>query len=182
MKTLKRVLIGMFLGLAGGLPGGWFAYAHLGPELGFDGRSEVSAVVEARRVDADRVQLMLRGEDGASILATFTERPSDVAALARVGDTVVLSLAGEAPIVDEPTIVRVQPAEADEDAPRPDPFSGEAVAASPDADGGDIADAEGEDAEGEDAEGEAAEGEAAEGTEGAGEAAAAREIDLSESV
>ena len=45
--------------------------------------SEVEYEVEARRVEDGRVQLMLRSDDDESVLATFTERPDDVAALDR---------------------------------------------------------------------------------------------------
>ena len=113
----------MVLGLAGGLPGGWFSLAELGPSLGFDGRRELRGVVEARRIDEGRVRLMLRSEDGESVLATFTERPSDIAALARVGDTLVLQLDAPYPIVDEPTVLRVEPAGEE----RPDPFDPDVV-------------------------------------------------------
>lgn len=116
---MKLILVGLVLGLAGGLPGGWFALQELGPQLGFDGTSEVQYTVEARRVEDGRVQLMLRSDEDETVLATFTERPDDVAALARVGDAVVLQISEPAPIIDEPHVLRVI-TQADEE--RPDPF------------------------------------------------------------
>lgn len=141
---MKLILVGLVLGLAGGLPGGWFALQELGPQLGFDGTSEVQYTVEARRVEDGRVQLMLRSDEDETVLATFTERPDDVAALARVGDAVVLQISEPAPIIDEPHVLRVI-TEADDE--RPDPFDPNAAV---DADEEDVEDADEEEADEED--------------------------------
>ncbi|MGE0790346.1 MAG: hypothetical protein AB7S26_32015 [Sandaracinaceae bacterium] len=146
MKTLKRILLGLVVGLLAGLAGGWFGYQRFAPQLLGQG-VDVTGVVEARRATDERVQWMLRSPDGETLLATFTERPADVAAIARVGDTVTLHLPEATPFADEPRVVRIVPAEGE----RPDPFADEVVP-EPSTETDDADEAEGDPPEGDGAE------------------------------
>ena len=99
---MKKVFYGILVGLALGLPGGWYALDGLGPQLGFDGTVVTAEVVSEVQED-ERVVLMLR--DGTeTFFAAFRERHTDVAALVEPGDTISLFLQGDSPIIDDAPI------------------------------------------------------------------------------
>ena len=172
---MKKILIGALVGLAAGLPGGWFGNAHFAEGLGLDGDEVEAGVLEERRED-ERLVLMLQAED-ETILATFSERPDDVAQLVAPGDTVTLFVRADSPFADDVPILSVRRGEraAEEEAAAEEAETSEDELAE-DAEG---ADAEGADAEGADAEdadadaedGPTEEGGAAEGSESGEEAA-----------
>ncbi len=172
---MKKILIGALVGLAAGLPGGWFGNAHFAEGLGLDG-DEIEAVVLEERREDERLVLMLQAED-ETILATFSERPDDVAQLVAPGDTVTLFVRADSPFADDVPILSVRRGEraAEEEAAAEEAETSEDELAE-DAEG---ADAEGADAEGADAEdadadaedGPTEEGGAAEGSESGEEAA-----------
>ena len=179
---MKKILIGALVGLAAGLPGGWFGNAHFAEGLGLDG-DEIEAVVLEERREDERLVLMLQAED-ETILATFSERPGDVAQLVAPGDTVTLFVRADSPFADDVPILSVRRGEraAEEEAAAEEAETSEDELAE-DADGQE-ADAEGADAEGAEAEGADAEdadadaedgpteeGGAAEGSESGEEAA-----------
>lgn len=174
---MKKILIGALVGLAAGLPGGWFGNAHFAEGLGLDG-DEIEAVVLEERREDERLVLMLQAED-ETILASFSERPDDVAQLVAPGDTVTLFVRADSPFADDVPILSVRRGEraAEEEAAAEEAETSEDELAE-DADGQE-ADAEGADAEGADAEdadadaedGPTEEGGAAEGSESGEEAA-----------
>jgi len=169
---VKKILIGALVGLAAGLPGGWFGNAHFAEGLGLDG-DEIEAVVLEERREDERLVLMLQAED-ETILATFSERPDDVAQLVAPGDTVTLFVRADSPFADDVPILSVRRGEraAEEEAAAEEAETSEDELAE-DADGQE-ADAEGADAEDADADAEdgpTEEGGAAEGSESGEEAA-----------
>jgi len=103
---VKKILIGALVGLAAGLPGGWFGNAHFAEGLGLDG-DEIEAVVLEERREDERLVLMLQAED-ETILATFSERPGDVAQLVAPGDTVTLFVRADSPFADDVPILSVR--------------------------------------------------------------------------
>ena len=169
---MKKILVGALVGLAAGLPGGWFGNAHFAEGLGLDG-DEIEAVVLEERREDERLVLMLQAED-ETILATFSERPDDVAQLVAPGDTVTLFVRADSPFADDVPILSVRRGEraAEEEAAAEEAETSEDELAE-DADGQE-ADAEGADAEDADADAEdgpTEEGGAAEGSESGEEAA-----------
>ena len=169
---MKKILIGALVGLAAGLPGGWFGNAHFAEGLGLDG-DEIEAVVLEERREDERLVLMLQAED-ETILATFSERPDDVEQLVAPGDTVTLFVRDDSPFADDVPILSVRRGEraAEEEAAAEEAETSEDELAE-DADGQE-ADAEGADAEDADADAEdgpTEEGGAAEGSESGEEAA-----------
>lgn len=71
-------------------------------------------VVEEKRSEENRLLLTLVTEDGA-VLSTFNERVAEIDLLVARGDTVGLSLDGYKPFVEDPEIVRVQKAAAEQE-------------------------------------------------------------------
>lgn len=71
--------------------------------------SPTEGVVADKRREEDRLLLTLVTADG-SVLATFTQRVSEIDLLVAKGDTVSLSLGGYRPFVEEPEIQRVMKA------------------------------------------------------------------------
>ncbi|MEQ8459701.1 MAG: hypothetical protein RLO52_28015 [Sandaracinaceae bacterium] len=172
---MKKILIGALVGLAAGLPGGWFGNAHFAEGLGLDG-DEIEAVVLEERREDERLVLMLQAED-ETILATFSERPDDVAQLVAPGDTVTLFVRADSPFADDVPILSVRRGEraAEEEAAAEEAAAEEAETSedelAEDAEGADAEGADAEDADADAEDGPTEEGGAAEGSESGEEAA-----------
>ncbi len=113
-KTLLLVL-GILIGLAAAtlMPRFW---QRLVPQRWKTAPTE--GVVEEKRWEEDRLLLTLVTSDGA-VLATFTQRVSEIDLLVVPGDTVSLSLDGYRPFVEDPEIVRVIKARAGQEISEP---------------------------------------------------------------
>lgn len=103
---MKKILVGALVGLAAGLPGGWFGNVHFAQGLGLDGDEIEARVLEERRED-ERLVLMLQAED-ETILATFSERPDDVAQLVDPGDSVTIFVRADSPFADDVPVLSVR--------------------------------------------------------------------------
>ncbi len=114
VKTLLLVL-GILIGLAAAtlMPGFWQTLVPQGWKT-----APTEGVVEEKGWEEDRLLLTLVTSDGA-VLATFTQRVSEIDLLVVPGDTVSLSLDGYRPFVEDPEIVRVVKAPAGQEVPEP---------------------------------------------------------------
>lgn len=114
---MKAKLFLLLLGLLAGVAAAVF-FPTLRDRLlpaGLRSAATEGAIAE-KRLEEDRLLLTLVTEDGA-VLATFTERLSEIDLLVAAGDTVGLSLDGYRPFVDNPEIVRVRKATGEPDSP-----------------------------------------------------------------
>ena len=104
------LLLGVLVGVAAAvlLPG--FRDRLLPDRLRAD---PTEGAIAEKRLEEGRLLLTLVTDDGA-VLATFTQRLSEIDLLVAKGDTVGLSLDGYRPFVEDPEIVRVRKAAADD--------------------------------------------------------------------
>ena len=72
---------------------------------------EIAGVVEAKSREADRLLLTIGGDAGA-VLVTYTQEIPEMDLLIEPGDSVVLAVREYAPFVEDPSVRRVQKANA----------------------------------------------------------------------
>ena len=102
---MKTLALGLVLGLAVGMVGGYFGRPRVERALG--GSGEVEALVVAERQEEDRLVLTLSTGD-ETMLASFRERQGDVAELVSPGDMLTVRIARPGVFADDVPIVRLR--------------------------------------------------------------------------
>jgi hypothetical protein len=104
--SIVTLLVGAGLGAAGTVYVPPVVDPYLPNELKIRARV-VEGQVTSKQREPNRLLVKLQTEQGA-VLAAFTKRVAEIDLLVETGDTIVLALRSDQPVVDDPQIERVK--------------------------------------------------------------------------